>query len=94
MTISCHLRILLARVNVMRIKQGRSTLSLRALARECGVSLSVLATLHTGKSQRLDYATIDRLLNYFSTYFPVTVNDLLQWEQGSPEQGALEQSYA
>ncbi|HLZ64009.1 MAG TPA: helix-turn-helix transcriptional regulator [Ktedonosporobacter sp.] len=80
MTISCHLRVLLARVNVERVKQGKPTLSLRRLAEECGVSLSAIAALNTGHSQRIDFATADRLLNYFSRYFTVSMNDLLVWE--------------
>ena len=84
MTISCHLRILLARVNVERARQGEPTLSLRRLAVESGVSLSVLTALNTGRNQRIDYATLDRLLNYFNCYFSVTINDLLAWEQ-TPE---------
>jgi transcriptional regulator with XRE-family HTH domain len=81
MTITCHLRILLAKVNVERAKEGKPALSLRRLAEESGVSLSVLAALHTGRSQRVDYATIDRLLSYFSSYFTVSINDLLVWER-------------
>ncbi len=80
MTISCRLRLLLARVNVERARQGQRALSLRRLSDECGVSLSVLAALHTGKSQRIDYATIDHLLTYFNQYFQVTTADLLDWE--------------
>src|SRR5713226_9744821 len=79
-TIFCHLRILLARVNVERATQGKPTLSLRRLAGESGVSLSTLAALNTGRTQRIDYITIDRLLNYFSSYFSVTTDDLLTWE--------------
>ena len=84
MTVSCHLRILLARVNVERARQGEPALSLRRLAVESGVSLSVLAALNTGRNQRIDYATLDRLLNYFNRYFNVTINDLLAWEH-TPE---------
>lgn len=80
MTISCQLRLLLARANVERAKQGQPALSLRRLAEESGVSLSVLATLHTGKSQRIDYTTIDHLLTYFNRYFQVTTDDLLTWQ--------------
>jgi transcriptional regulator with XRE-family HTH domain len=80
LTISCHLRILLARVNVERARQSKPAISLRRLAEECGVSLSVLAALHKGRSRRVDYATFDRLLNYFNNYFTVTINDLLVWE--------------
>ena len=79
-TISCKLRLILAQVNVERAKQGSPPLSLRRLAGESGVSLSVLAALHTGRSQRIDYATIDQLLTYFNSYFSVTTSDLLVWE--------------
>src|SRR5438067_11604642 len=81
MTITCNLRVMLAKANVERAKQGKPTLRLRSLARESGVSLSVLASLHTGRSQRVDYTTSDRLLNYFSHYFDVSVDDLFVWEK-------------
>jgi len=81
---------LLARVNVERAKQGKPAISLRRLAEECGVSLSVLAALHKGRSRRVDYATFDRLLNYFSNYFSVTMNDLLVWE---PAQAVKREPY-
>jgi DNA-binding Xre family transcriptional regulator len=90
-TITCHLRVLLAKANVERAKQGKPTLSLRSLARESGVSLSVLASLHTGRSQRIDYTTIDRLLNYFSCYFSnVSINDLFAWEKSDRERVSVE----
>lgn len=89
MTISCQLRLLIARVNVERARQGRAPLSLRRLAEESGVSLSVLAALNTGRSQRIDYATIDQLLRYFSQYFAVTTSDLLVWEQRDEEDMAV-----
>ncbi len=87
MTISCKLRLLVARVNLERVQLGQSPLSLRRLAVESGVSLSVLAALNTSKSQRIDYTTIDHLLVYFNSYFEVTTSDLLVWEQrpGSDE---------
>ena len=86
MTVTCHLRVLLAKANVERAKQGKPTLSLRSLARESGVSLSVLAALHAGRSQRIDYTTIDRLLNYFSYYFNnISVDDLFVWEKQGQE---------
>src|SRR5258708_37050915 len=77
MTISCHLRILLARVNVERVKHGKRPLSLRGLAGESGVTLSGLGALNTGRSQSIDYTTADRLPGYFTRYFNVHMNDLL-----------------
>jgi DNA-binding Xre family transcriptional regulator len=92
-TVSCHLRILLAKVNVERARQGKPTLSLRRLAAESGVSLSVLAALNTGRNQRIDYATLDRLLNYFNCYFSVTINDLLIWERTPEGEAAISLDY-
>ena len=92
MTISCKLRVLLAKVNVVRADQGQPPLSLRRLSEESGVSLSVLAALNTGRSQRIDYSTVDHLLRYFNSYFTVTTNDLLTWEwEQTPtrQQGSL-----
>jgi hypothetical protein len=89
LTISCRLRLLLARANVERAKEGQPPLSLRRLAQESGVSLSVLAALHRGQSRRVDYTTIDQLLNYFNRYFGVTVNDLLTWEHALQDEVPL-----
>lgn len=80
MPISCRLRVVLAQLNVERAKMSQPVLSLRRLSQESGVSLSVLAALNTGKSQRIDYATIDRLLLYFNRFLPVSINDLFSWE--------------
>ena len=79
MTISCRLRLLMAQVNVEQARQGQHGISLRQLATESGVSLSVLTALNTGRNQRIDYATIDRLLGFFNRFFPVSTSDLLVW---------------
>jgi DNA-binding Xre family transcriptional regulator len=88
-TISCNLRLMLAKANVERAKQNKPPLSLRRLAGESGVSLSVLTALNTGRSQRIDYTTIDHLLRYFNKYFIVTTSDLLVWEQDFEEDNRL-----
>lgn len=86
MPVTCHLRILLARLNVECARQGKPTISLRRLAEESGVSLSVLVALHTGRSQRIDYSTIDRLLAYFNRFLSVSMNDLFVWEPDQENQ--------
>ena len=80
MPISCRLRVILAQLNVERAKNNQPAISLRRLAQESGVSLSVLVSLHTGRSQRVDYTTIDRLLSYFNRFFPISMDDLFAWE--------------
>jgi transcriptional regulator with XRE-family HTH domain len=78
--VTSQLRILLARLNVERAKRGLPALSLRHLAAESGVSLSVVSALHAGRSHRVDFATLDRLLTYFHRSLRVTMDDLLAWE--------------
>lgn len=80
MPVTCQLRVLLARLNVERARERQPAVSVRRLAQESGVSLSVVAALHTGRSQRIDYGTLDRLLAYFSRFFAVSMDDLLVWE--------------
>lgn len=94
MPITCKLRLLIARVNVERARQGKPPLSLRRLSAESGVSLSVLAALNTGKSQRIDYTTIDHLLAYFNRYFDVTTGDLLAWEERPQMDESLVEAYS
>lgn len=89
MPISCRLRVILAQLNVERAKNNQPAISLRRLAQESGVSLSVLVSLHTGRSQRVDYATIDRLLSYFNRFFPICMDDLFTWEAAQEEQQSV-----
>lgn len=70
----------MAQLNLERAKRGQPPLSLRRLAQETGISQSVLVSLHTGRSRRIDYATIDRLLSYFNHFFPLRMDDLFAWE--------------
>ena len=80
MPVSCQLRVLLARLNVERARRREPAVSVRRLAEESGVSLSVVAALHTGRSRRIDFATLDRLLAYFNRSLAVTMDDLITWE--------------
>jgi DNA-binding Xre family transcriptional regulator len=89
MPVSCHLRILLARLNVERARNGEPAVSLRRLAVESGVALSVLVALNTGRSHRIDYATLDRLLTYFSRSLRVSMNDLLVWEPAQEDEAMV-----
>ncbi len=76
----CQLRIFLARLNRERARLGEPAISLRRLARESSVSLSTVITLNGDQSQHVDFATIDRLLAYFSQSLDISVDDLLVWQ--------------
>ncbi len=82
MPVRPNLPVLLARTNLERAQKGEPPLSLRQLALECGLAPSVLTTLASGKTQRVDFTTIDKLLSYFNHYIAVDAGDLLVW---SPE---------
>ncbi len=85
MPIRPNLQLLLAQTNVERAKQGHPPLSLRQLALECDLAPSVLTTLAGGKTRRIDYDTIDKLLTFFNKYLPVTTGDLLVWQPSTVE---------
>jgi DNA-binding Xre family transcriptional regulator len=88
MPVSCQLRGLLARVNVERARRRQPAISVRRLARESGVSLSVVAALHTGRSRRIDFATLDRLLAHFNCFLAVSMDDLIAWESAEQREPA------
>lgn len=79
MPLRANLQLLLAQVNVERAKRGEPPLSLRQLAQESGITPSVVSTLATGRTRRIDFDTIDRLLDYFNHYIQVDAGDLLVW---------------
>ncbi len=79
MPLRSNLRLLLAQANVERAKQGLPALSLRQLALESGIALSVLTALAAGRSQRIDYGTIDTLLTSLNRYIPAGTGALLVW---------------
>ncbi len=89
MPLRSNLRLLLAQTNVKRAERNEVALSLRQLANETNISLSVLLALMHNRSKRIDYDTVDRLLSYFQQYMPVGIGDLLVWEPAG-EQASYE----
>jgi DNA-binding Xre family transcriptional regulator len=73
MPVRCTLKVLMARENLTRAQRGEPHLTFRTLAAATNVPLSSLSLLATGKTQRIDFKTIDRLCGYFQ----VGVGDLL-----------------
>ena len=88
MTVRSNLQLLLAQVNVERAKRHEHPLSLRQLAMETGIAHSVLTTLAAGRSVRIDYATIDRVLTYINRYIPADTNHLIPWTPEQPSEHA------
>lgn len=65
MPVRSTLRRLIALENVKRAEQGRPSLTQQEIARDTGLPLSVVNGLATGRSQRVDFKTIDKLCEYF-----------------------------
>jgi len=57
--------LLIARMNVTRAERGMPPLKQTEIAASAGVSQSVISTLSSGKSKRIDFETIDRLCGFF-----------------------------
>jgi DNA-binding Xre family transcriptional regulator len=65
MAVKSALRRLIAQENLRRADTGEPELSQAAIARSSGVPQSVISTLINGKSERIDFKTINGLCNYF-----------------------------
>lgn len=65
MAVKSALRRLIAQENLRRADTGEPELSQAAIARASGVPQSVISTLINGKSERIDFKTINGLCNYF-----------------------------
>lgn len=76
MTVRCTLRLLIARESVRRAEQGLPPLSQAEVAEKAKLPPSVVNGLVTGRQQRVDFKTIDRLC----TFFRVQPGELLIWE--------------
>lgn len=74
MPVESKLSVLIAQENLRRAQKNQPKLTLRQIAAESGVSLSVLTGLTTNRSQRIDYRTIDKLCSFFD----VGVGELLE----------------
>lgn len=79
MPLHANVHLLLAQVNVERAKRHELPLSLRQLAFASNIPPSVVSTLAAGKTTRIDFDTIDKLLSYFNQYITVDAGDLLVW---------------
>lgn len=76
MTVRCTLRLLIARENVRRAEHGLPQLSQAEVAAQAKLPPSVVNGLVTGRQQRVDFKTIDRLCSFFK----VQPGELFVWE--------------
>ena len=61
-------------------------MSLNQLADDSGVTRSVVMSIASGQSKRVDLKTLNRLLDYFVDKMgPVSVADLLEYVPGEPQ---------
>ena len=74
--IKSTLRIVVAHENARRAEHALPPLTQQALADATSISLSVINGLMTGRTQRLDFSTLDRLC----TFFRIQPGSLLRWE--------------
>lgn len=66
MPVRSAVRVLIARENVRWAETSQPELTQSEIAANSGVSQSVISTLMTGKSRRIDFETIDKLCKYFN----------------------------
>lgn len=74
MSVRSRLKVLIAQRNVERLQRGEPELTQQQIADACGLSLSTVNGLTSGRSTRVDFDTLDKLC----TYFNVEPGDLLE----------------
>lgn len=75
MPIRCDLSVLLARENLKRAQSGEKPITWFHVAKATHLTHSALLKLARGESSRIDFDTIDRLMEFFGTE---DVNDILR----------------
>ncbi len=76
--------MLIAQENVKRAEAGQEALTQQHIAHETGLPLSVVNGLVTGRNQRVDFKTLDRLCTFFAVQ-PCEILEHVQ-EGGHAEQ--------
>lgn len=74
-----HLKELIGRYES---RNPKDSLSYRRIETETGIGKTVITKIATNKAARLDLATLNTLLNYFSKKLneELTIDDMLHWE--------------
>ncbi len=76
MPIRSRVRVLLYRRNVERAEAGEKPITVVELARATGISYAGLRRLIDHETTRVDFATLDKLMQYFGTN---DLDDILEY---------------
>ena len=67
MPIRSRVKVLLAERNLERARAGERAISVRQLSEATGITHSALVKLINNQTTRIDFETIDRLMQFFDT---------------------------
>lgn len=73
--VKSRLKLLIAERNIERLKRGEAPLGVRAIAEAAGMPVSVVSGLSSGRAQRVDFRTLDRLCRALNC----TPGDILEY---------------
>ncbi len=76
MPIRSRVKILLAERNLERAHRGEKPISVRGVADATGITHSALVKLVNNQSTRVDFETLDKLMQFFGT---ADLNDILEY---------------
>lgn len=76
MPLKSRIKVLLAERNLDRARRGEKLISVRGLAEATGITHSALVKLVNNRSTRVDFETLDKLMQFFET---TDLNDLLEY---------------
>ncbi len=67
MPLRSRVKLLLAERNVELVRQGKKAISILGLSQATGITHSALIKFVNGQSSRVDFETLDRLMQFFET---------------------------
>ncbi len=81
MPVRSRVKVLLYRRNAERAAAGEKPLTLRGASRATGIAYSALRKLADNETTRIDFDTLDRLMQFFGTS---SLDELLEYTPAQP----------
>ncbi len=78
MPVKSRVKLLLAERNLERVRKGEKAITVIGLSQATGITHSALVRLVNGQSTRVDFATIDKIMQFFET---TDFNDVFEYVQ-------------
>jgi len=81
MPVRSRVKVLLYRRNAERAEAGEKPLTIRGVSRATGIAYSALRKLADNETTRIDFDTLDKLMQFFDTD---SLDEILEYKRPQP----------